>query len=110
VRAPSGGIDDVSGDPYIIIFVGWAAAKEGRRAEAEQALAQLEQLHRTQYIEPFMVTWLCSALGDKQNLELWVKRGIEERSTQFIYVTLWKDIYNTPQVRELLARAGATGL
>ncbi len=102
--------EGMSGDPYIIIFVGWAAAKEGRRAEAEQALAQLEQLHRTQYIEPFMVTWLCSALGDKQNLELWVKRGIEERSTQFIYVTLWKDIYNTPQVRELLARAGATGL
>jgi len=100
--------DGMSGDPYIIIFVAWGAAKEGRRAEAEQGLAQLEQLHRTQYIEPFLVTWLCSALGDKKNLELWVKRGIEERSTQFIYVTLWKDMYNTPEVQELLSKAAAS--
>jgi TolB-like protein/Tfp pilus assembly protein PilF len=99
--------DGMSGDPYIIIFVAWAAAKEGRRAEAEQGLAELERMHRTQYIEPFLVTWLCSALGDKQNLELWVKRGIAERSTQFLYVPLWKDMYNTPEVQDLLSQAAA---
>ncbi len=98
----------MAGDPYIIIFSAWGAAKEGRRPEAQKALDELEQLRKTQYVEPLLVTWICAALGDQKTLVLWVKRGIEARSTQFLYVTLWKDMYATPEVQELLANARAS--
>ena len=100
--------EGMAGDPYIIIFSAWGAAKEGRRAEAQKALDKLEQLRKTQYVEPLLVTWICAALGDQKTLVLWVKRGIEARSTQFLYVTLWKDMYATPEVQELLANARAS--
>jgi hypothetical protein len=71
-------------------WFGVAAAKEGRPEEARRILDSLEQLRRTQYVDAVMVLELCTALRDQQAVHLWLQRGIDERSTQVVYLPLHK--------------------
>ncbi len=91
--------------PYLALF-GVAAAREGRRAEAVQILDELEQMRRTQYVEPALVLELCSVLHDHKALLRWLKRADEERSTQFIYLPFHnREAYaEVPEAEALVAR------
>jgi TolB-like protein/cytochrome c-type biogenesis protein CcmH/NrfG len=92
-------------DSFSDTFIGVAAAWDGRRAEAEQTLANLERLRATEYVEAIEVVELCSALGDSKCLHRWLNRGYEERSALFVYVPLMKRFYgNDPEAQALIAR------
>ena len=92
-------------EPVMVMIAGWASAMEGHRAEAEAALAQLEQQRKTQYVEPLIVTWICSALHDPDAVLKWLRRGYEERSTLFVYAPLNKHVYGgVPGVEAIFAQ------
>jgi TolB-like protein/Tfp pilus assembly protein PilF len=92
--------------PSFIAFFGTAAAREGRRAEAEQTLARLERLRATQYVEPTFALELCTALHDHQQLLVWARRAVEDRTTMFVYLPVMKTFYdNDPEVEALFAHA-----
>jgi tetratricopeptide (TPR) repeat protein len=96
---------EIIGEPVFMAVLGTQAAREGRPSEARQTLHELERLHRTQYVEPMMVTGLCSALGDHQALLLWLKRAYEERSTIYLYGPLAKYLYGSdPDAEAFLAK------
>ena len=53
---------------------------------------------------PAMVLELCSVLHDRKELLFWLRRGDEERSTQFVYLPLHKEWYaNDPEAEALVA-------
>ena len=96
---------EVTGEPVFMATFATQVAREGRPSEARQTLNELERLHRTQYVEPMMVTGLCSALGDHQALLLWLKRAYEGRSTLYMYAPLAKDLYDSdPDAEAFLAK------
>lgn len=84
---------EMAQDPMFLSMTGIEAALEGRRGETRQILDRFERLRQTQYVDPFMAILLCSALNDKKQLLLWLKRADEERSTMFVYLPMMKDLY-----------------
>jgi TolB-like protein/Tfp pilus assembly protein PilF len=84
---------EMAKDPMFLSMTGIQAALDGRRGETRRILAQFERLRQTQYVDPFMAILLCSALNDKGQLLLWLKRADEERSTMFVYLPFMKDLY-----------------
>ncbi len=90
--------------PFIAVFV-TMEAREGHRAEGQKALDRLEQLRKTQYVEPGYLLELCSVLGDKDRLVLWLKRAYDERSPLYAYFSMAKFLYNNdPVATEFLAK------
>jgi len=80
-------------DTLFIGLSGYAAARQGRTADARKALDRLEGLRKTQYVDFYVSIHLCSALHDHQNLMLWLNRGYEERSAFWAYAPLLSFIY-----------------
>ena len=77
---------DLMKDPLYLSMFAAQAARDGRVSEARQKVAQLEQMRKTQYIEPFLLIEVCNALKDRQQLMLWLRRADEEQSTFVVYM------------------------
>jgi TolB-like protein/Tfp pilus assembly protein PilF len=93
--------------PSFIAILGTFAARGGRRAEARQLLDRLEQLHKTQYVEPFVVIEMVSALGDRERLRVWIQRLVEERSSLYLYLPLSASYFDpSPELDALIAKIG----
>ena len=78
-------IPDLPQEKFYLAFLGYAAACEGRRREAEEILNQLEQARRNEYVEPFGAIQLSGALKDREKYAQWMKRLEEDRSTLYVY-------------------------
>jgi hypothetical protein len=57
-------------------------------AEGRRVLDRQERIRKTRYFEPFMVLELCSALGDRERLKLWVNRADQERCSALFLLQL----------------------
>ncbi|MBZ5603701.1 MAG: tetratricopeptide repeat protein [Acidobacteriia bacterium] len=79
--------------PFFVAFSATVDAEAGRRDQARKVLAQLEELRKKTYVEPFSVVELCAALGDEKSLALWRKRMEEERSTLYLYQPVFEKTY-----------------
>lgn len=87
-------------DPTILAMKGMAEGWLGKRSEAQQILSELEKIHKERYVEPFIMLGLCSALGDRKDLRLWLQRAYEERSTFFIYGPMaWQFYSGDPEAK-----------
>jgi TolB-like protein/Flp pilus assembly protein TadD len=96
---------ELAGVPSFIAILGTFAARDGRRAEARQLLDRLEQLHKTQYVEPFLVIEMASALGDRERLRVWLQRLVEERSSLYLYLPLSASYFDpSPELDALIAK------
>ncbi len=73
-------------DPTFLALFAAQAARDGREAEARGMMAQLEEMRKTQYVEPFMLLEVCNVLKDRRQLMVWLRRADEERSSFFVYV------------------------
>jgi TolB-like protein len=92
-------------DPAMLAFAAANAARNGRRAEAQRTLDELERMHQTRYVEPWIAFELCSVLGDHKQLMVWIQRAYEERSTIFLYIPMMKYLYgDDPDVLAFLER------
>lgn len=97
--------DFVRAPPVLAVF-GVAAMAEGRRDEARRILDELDQRRLTMYVDPVMTLELCSVLNDHRQRVLWLQRGYDERSTQFVYLGMHKDWYSgDPEAEAIVARA-----
>ena len=92
-------------DPTFLALLGYAAARDGSRAEAQRILEQVEQFHRTHYVEPVMVLGVCATLGDRAAFTRWLQRARDERSAFFLYAPLATFFYNNdPEAKAFFAR------
>jgi TolB-like protein/Flp pilus assembly protein TadD len=67
------------GSPTCIANLARAFAASGRRAEAEQRLADLKKRSRAQYSNAAEIAAVCAALGDNDQAMTWLEKGYEER-------------------------------
>jgi TolB-like protein len=73
-------------DPSYIALFAAQEARDGHASEARRMISQIEQMRKTQYVEPFMLIEVCNALKDRQQLMVWLRRADEERSSFFVYL------------------------
>ncbi len=92
-------------EPTFLALLGTAAARAGRRTEAQRILDRVEQFHRTQYVEPVMVLGLCLTLDDRVAFRRWLERARDDRSPFFLYAPLATYFYNDdPEAKAFFAR------
>ena len=72
-------------DPFFLSMFAAQAAWDGRGADARRIIAQLDEMRKTQYVEPFLLIEACTALNDRRQLALWLRRADVERSTFVVY-------------------------
>jgi hypothetical protein len=91
--------------PSFLGLKGVAEVRAGRRAEGRKILAQLEQMRKTQWVEPVITLELCAALGDREALMVWVRRAYEDRSSMMLYAPMASFLYdNDAGVKAYLAK------
>lgn len=94
-------------NPQLIGGDGILAAKEGKPEEARRALARLEEMRKTQFVDDLSVLELCHALEDRKCVMTWLTRAYENRSVVFPYVRLYfaESIAGIPEAEALVDRA-----
>ena len=65
-------------DPMTIGGLGFIYARDGKRQQALQAIAQLKSATESRYVDAYMVAAVYAGLGDKDRAVDWLGRGIEE--------------------------------
>lgn len=69
----------LSGSPLMLALLGHAYAVSGKRAEAQQVLADLQQVKGQRYVSPYTIAAIHSGLGDKEQAFKWLETAVEER-------------------------------
>jgi serine/threonine-protein kinase len=87
--------------------LGHLAVLQGRREEAERALATLTELARTRYVSPVDLARLHIVLGDRDGTFHWLEQAYAERRGWMTYLNvepLLEPIRNDPRFRDLVRR------
>ncbi|MBI3005652.1 MAG: protein kinase [Ignavibacteriales bacterium] len=66
--------------PEVIAALAFGLAKSGRKAEAEQTLAELKVLSRRRHVPPYDFATVYLGLGQNHEALTWLERAYEERS------------------------------
>lgn len=94
--------------PQLIGGDGLLAAWEGKLEDARKALARLDEMRKTQYVDAiFPGMLICSALKDRECVMTWLKRGYEDRSALFPYIRVYfpDTIAGIPEAQALVEKA-----
>lgn len=70
----------------MLSLIGTEEARKGNLPGARNALAQFEQMRKTQYVDAFMPMLVSKALNDHEHLVMWLRRAEEEHSSFFVYL------------------------
>jgi serine/threonine protein kinase/tetratricopeptide (TPR) repeat protein len=95
------------GQPDPIALLGYTYGIAGRRAEAEQALAELKSLSKRRYVSAFPLVWVYVGLGDRDRAFEWLEKAYEERAGRIVYVygePAFNPLRSDPRFRDLLRR------
>jgi serine/threonine protein kinase/tetratricopeptide (TPR) repeat protein len=98
-------------DPAMMAWVARAYAASGRRADAEQALADLMEMSRQKYISPYPLATVFAALGDKERALEWLEKVYQERSYYVVWLNVdpvFDAIRSDWRFQDLLRRVGLT--
>jgi DNA-binding winged helix-turn-helix (wHTH) protein/tetratricopeptide (TPR) repeat protein len=99
----------ISGGAEIIGGLGHAKAKAGRKQEALELIAKLQELSQQHYVSPFYIALIYSGLGDKDNTIKLLYRAYEDRFDWLVQIKVdpaWDFLSSEPRFTELLARIG----
>ena len=90
-----------------VVVLGHAYAKMGKRAEAEQQIAELKDLAKTRYVRPYYIASIYAALGDKDNAFAEIERSFEERDVYLNRINsdpFMDPLRDDPRFKDLLKR------
>ncbi len=90
---------------FVLAGLGCAHALAGHAREARQALDQLEEAARQEYVPAVYRAAIWTALGDKDRGIEWTRKAVEERSDYMIYLGTepWADpLRADPRFQEIL--------
>ena len=93
----------------MLATLGYAYGRAGKRAEAEQVLAQLRERAKTKYVAALDIAVVYAGLDDKEQTFDWLDKAYLERSTWLIHIK-WDDRFvnmrSDPRFTDLLRRIG----
>lgn len=90
-------------------YVGYALAKGGKAREARGVLDALLKSQAGRFVPPYHVALVYHGLGDREQTQAWLERGIETRDPKMTFLNVdkkWGDMRNDPAFREILKKVG----
>src|SRR5712675_3516367 len=81
-------------------FLGYAYAISGDRAKAEQALRELEQVAKRQYVSPTAFATIYLGLGQKEKCLAWLEKSYEQQDSACWYLKIdqiYDSVRNEPR-------------
>jgi Flp pilus assembly protein TadD len=95
-------------DPMLIYSTGLVYAAQGKRAEALQAIKELEGMSGANLDQALWIAKIYAALNDKETAFSWLDRGLATGAIGTFYKDepVWDPIRNDPRFIDLLRRMG----
>jgi TolB-like protein/DNA-binding winged helix-turn-helix (wHTH) protein/Tfp pilus assembly protein PilF len=91
--------------PLYLAQVGVAYAAQGRKAEALQIVAQLQQTSATRYVSPYGLAQIFAALKDKEATFKWLNAAYDDRAVWMSYLAtdpVFDGYRSEPRFQDLL--------
>src|SRR5947207_2537490 len=88
-------------------FLGYAYAISGDRARAEQALRELEELAKRQYVSPTAFATIYLGLGQKEKCLDWLEKAYEQQDSACWYLKInqiYDSVRNEPRFQALIQK------
>jgi adenylate cyclase len=88
-------------------FLGYAYAISGDRVKAEQALRELEELAKHQYVSPTAFATIYLGLGDKEKCLDWLEKSYEQQDSACWYLKIdqiYDNVRNEPRFQALVQK------
>ena len=90
-------------------YLGYAYAISGERAKAEQALRELEELAKGQYVSPTAFATIYLGLGQKEKCLDWLEKAYEQQDSACWYLKIdqiYDSVRNEPRFQAILKKIG----
>jgi adenylate cyclase len=88
-------------------YLGYAYGVSGDRAKAEQALRELEELAKQQYVSPIAFATIYLGLGQKEKCLDWLEKAYEQQDSACWYLKIdqiYGSVRNEPRFQALLQK------
>jgi adenylate cyclase len=88
-------------------YLGYAYAISGDRAKAEQALRELEELAKQQYVSPNAFATIYLGLGEKEKTLDWLEKAYEQQDSACWYLKIdqiYDSVRNEPRFQSLVQK------
>ncbi len=88
-------------------FLGYAYAISGDRAKAEEALRELEQVAKRQYVSPTAFATIYLGLGQKEKCLDWLEKAYEQQDSACWYLKIdqiYDSVRNEPRFQALVEK------
>jgi serine/threonine-protein kinase len=87
--------------------LGYVYGQQGRAADARAVLDRMDSLARREYVTPYAVALVHTALGDRDSAFAWLNRAVEERAHWLVWLNRdrrWAPLRFDPRFAELVRR------
>jgi len=94
-------------------FLGYTYAISGERAKAEEALRELEQLGKRQYVSPTAFATIYLGLGQKEKCLDWLEKSYEQQDSACWYLKIdqiYDSVRNEPRFQALVQKVFGSNL
>jgi len=88
-------------------YLGYTHALSGDRAKAEQALRELENLAKHQYVSPTVFATIYLGLGEKEKCLDWLEKSYEQQDSACWYLKIdqiYDSVHNEPRFQALVEK------
>jgi TolB-like protein/DNA-binding winged helix-turn-helix (wHTH) protein/Tfp pilus assembly protein PilF len=99
----------LGGRPATTMALGYAHGRAGHKAEARQALKELQAQAKTKYVPALCFVGIYLGLGDTNRALTWLERAYQERSDYLVYLKvepMADSLRSDPRFADLVRRIG----
>jgi TolB-like protein/Flp pilus assembly protein TadD len=92
-------------------FLGYALAKSGRKAEANEELQKILDQSRLQWVSPYSVAMLYNGLDDREQTFKWLEKGLADHDPRMVFLKVepkWNNLRSEAHFQEISKKAGFT--
>ena len=94
------------------MFLAYALAKSGKRAEAQAVLAETLKISTERYVPPYTIALIYNGLGERDEALAWLERGFEQRDPSMTFLKVepkWNNLRDDPRAL-YYAKSSAPGV
>jgi TolB-like protein/class 3 adenylate cyclase len=94
---------------WIVAEIGYINGLLGKRAEAQKILSDLSSRYANEYVDPVLIAYVYTGLGDKDQAFVWLEKGFQERSGLILWIKIeptLDSIRSDPRFGDLVRRMG----
>lgn len=95
--------------PVYVANLGYIHALSGKTAEANKMLEELMRRANTEYVSPYDIASVYTALGEREKAFAWLEKAVQERDVAIISLKVdpyWDSLRADPHFADLLRRVG----